>query len=206
MTLPRSCTSPIPAYTTSGLASHTPMAPTEELLKARSDMGRQVVPPSVVFQIPPPVAPNQYSSGRRVVPATAMDLPPRLGPMLRQRKPASVALSGEGAGAGRTCAAAGAAMTRPRSAAAARRVVKRIEPGEPGVDRTNTGVRHDGGAPPRAQGDPKLAQTFHPEHLPPPPLRQNRNCMAHAETQRRRERTSLPFPCASASPREIAVP
>ncbi|HEV2734137.1 MAG TPA: hypothetical protein VGV85_04830 [Longimicrobiaceae bacterium] len=58
ITLPRSCASPMPAYTTSGLASHTASAPTELLVKCRSDTGRQVTPPSPVFQTPPPVAPK----------------------------------------------------------------------------------------------------------------------------------------------------
>jgi hypothetical protein len=74
----------MPTYTTSGFASHCPIAPTDELVKCVSDIGRQVVPPSVLFHTPPPVAPNQYSNGRALVPATAIERPPRTGPTLRQ--------------------------------------------------------------------------------------------------------------------------
>src|SRR5687767_8040595 len=83
MMLPRNCTSPMPTYTTSGFCSHTPIEPTDELVKWRSLMARQVVPPSVVFQTPPPVAPNQYSLGRLELPDAAIDRPPRTGPTLR---------------------------------------------------------------------------------------------------------------------------
>jgi hypothetical protein len=58
MTLPRSSVSPIPAYTMSGLDAAMAMAPTEEVFIFLSDTDRQVRPPSVVFQTPPPVAPK----------------------------------------------------------------------------------------------------------------------------------------------------
>src|SRR6059058_6105702 len=116
MMLPRSSVSHIPTYTTSGLASQTATAPTDELVSARSVIARQVVPPSVVFQRPPPVAPNQYSSGRFWLPATACERPPRLGPMLRQRSAASASESG----LARACAGAAAAESRCAAAGAAR--------------------------------------------------------------------------------------
>src|SRR4051794_29188321 len=119
MMLPRSSVSPIPTYTTSGLASQTATAPTDELVSARSVIGRQVVPPSVVFQRPPPVAPNQYSSGRFWLPATACERPPRLGPMLRQRSAASATESGLARAAG-PCVGAAAAVSRCAAAGAAR--------------------------------------------------------------------------------------
>jgi hypothetical protein len=50
-------------------------------------MGFHVVPPSVDFQAPPPVAPNQYSFGRASLPSAAIDRPPRAGPTFRQRMP-----------------------------------------------------------------------------------------------------------------------
>ena len=58
MMLPRSCTSPIPTYTTSGFDSATATAPTDEVFKNLSATGFQVVPPSAVFHRPPPVAPK----------------------------------------------------------------------------------------------------------------------------------------------------
>src|SRR5688572_5396457 len=67
----------------SGLDSHTATAPTDELVILPSVTGSHVVPPSVVFQSPPPVAPKQYSNGRAAEPATPIDRPPRFGPMLR---------------------------------------------------------------------------------------------------------------------------
>ena len=56
--LPRNSVSPVPMYTTSGLASHTCTAPIEALPICPSVTGFQVVPASVVFQSPPPAAPK----------------------------------------------------------------------------------------------------------------------------------------------------
>src|SRR5213075_241546 len=75
-----------------------PTDPTDDIVSLPSVIGFQVVPPSVVFHSPPPVAPNQYSSGRRCEPAAACERPPRLGPMLRQRNAASASESGLGRG------------------------------------------------------------------------------------------------------------
>src|SRR5688500_13319968 len=93
MMLPRNWTSPIPTYTTSGFCSQTPIEPTDELVKKRSDIDRQVVPPSLVFQTPPPVAPNQYSLMRVELPPTAIERPPRTGPTLRYDNPPKNAVS-----------------------------------------------------------------------------------------------------------------
>src|SRR5262245_24738209 len=91
MMFPRSSVSPIPTYTTSGFDSATATAPTDEDEKDLSETGRQVTPPSVVFQSPPPVAPKSYSSGRLPLPATACDRPPRAGPIDRHFNPVSSA-------------------------------------------------------------------------------------------------------------------
>src|ERR1035437_2273788 len=82
--LPRSWHSPRPMETTSGLDGATASAPTEALLIWPSVTGVQVLPPSEVFQSPPPVAPKKYSFGRAVLPAAAIERPPRSGPRLRQ--------------------------------------------------------------------------------------------------------------------------
>ena len=58
MMLPRSWTSPIPTYTTSGFDSATATAPTDDVFRNLSAAGLHVVPPSVVFHRPPPVAPK----------------------------------------------------------------------------------------------------------------------------------------------------
>src|SRR5918994_110525 len=87
MMLPRSCVSPPPMYTTSGFDWQTASEPIDEVLILPSVIGAQFEPPSVVFHAPPPVAPNQYSSGRDSLPPTASDRPPRAGPTLRQRIP-----------------------------------------------------------------------------------------------------------------------
>ena len=47
----------------------------------------QVVPPSVVFHRPPPVAPNQYSSGRARLPATACERPAAVQPDVAPAQP-----------------------------------------------------------------------------------------------------------------------
>ena len=69
----------------SGFDSETATAPTEELVIWPSVTGAQLLPASVVFQRPPPTAPKYASRGRPFTPATAIDRPPRSGPMLRQR-------------------------------------------------------------------------------------------------------------------------
>src|SRR5262245_60353907 len=89
MMLPRMHDSPVPMNTMSGLLSDTATAPTEELVICPSVTGAQVSPPSVVFQRPPPVAPKYASRGRPLTPLTAIDRPPRSGPMLRHRYVAS---------------------------------------------------------------------------------------------------------------------
>ncbi len=48
----------MPMKTMSGLVSETATAPTDALWIWPSVTGAQVVPPSVVFQRPPPVAPK----------------------------------------------------------------------------------------------------------------------------------------------------
>src|SRR5438094_9970264 len=59
-TLPRIGTSPVPTYTTSGLDSETPLAPTVPP-KYLSGTGRQVLPRSVRLHQAPPVVPNRSS-------------------------------------------------------------------------------------------------------------------------------------------------
>src|SRR3954463_12748717 len=83
--LPRMHDSPIPIQTTSGFVSDTATAPTEALCSCPSVTGIQFSPPSVVFHNPPPVAPKYPSNGRPLTPLTAIERPPRSGPMLRQR-------------------------------------------------------------------------------------------------------------------------
>src|SRR3982751_6330362 len=83
MTFPRSSVSPMPTYTMSGLDAGTATAPTDDDASCPSLTGAQLVPPSVVFHNPPPVAPKKYSLGRVGEPATAIERPPRFGPMLR---------------------------------------------------------------------------------------------------------------------------
>src|SRR5687767_837615 len=69
--------SPMPMNTTSGLDSDTATAPTDELLICPSVTGAHVLPASIVFQSPPPTAPNYASRGRPFTPETAIDRPPR---------------------------------------------------------------------------------------------------------------------------------
>src|SRR6476619_2543554 len=83
MLLPRMHDSPIPMYTTSGFDSDTATAPTDALFTWPSVTGVQLMPPSVVFHSPPPTAPKYASRGRPFTPLTAMERPPRSGPMLR---------------------------------------------------------------------------------------------------------------------------
>ena len=64
-----------------------PIDPIDDIVILPSVIGFQVVPPSVVFHAPPPVAPNQYSLGRASLPSAAIDRPPRAGPTFRQRMP-----------------------------------------------------------------------------------------------------------------------
>src|SRR6187431_3289930 len=64
-----------------------PTDPIDDIVILPSVIGFHVVPPSVDFHAPPPVAPNQYSFGRASLPSAAIDRPPRAGPTLRQRIP-----------------------------------------------------------------------------------------------------------------------
>src|SRR5437763_2638324 len=75
----------------SGFDSETATAPTDELLIWPSVTGVQRTPPSVVFQSPPPTAPKYASFGRPLTPETAIDRPPRSGPMPRHLKAARIA-------------------------------------------------------------------------------------------------------------------
>src|SRR6185436_16635180 len=64
-----------------------PTDPIDDIVILPSVIGVHVVPLSVLFHAPPPVAPNQYSLGRASLPSAAIDRPPRAGPTLRQRMP-----------------------------------------------------------------------------------------------------------------------
>src|SRR5882724_11910497 len=86
MMLPRMHDSPMPMKTRSGRDSATATAPTDELLIWPSVTGAHFMPPSIVFQSPPPTAPKYASFGRPLTPDTAIERPPRSGPMARQRK------------------------------------------------------------------------------------------------------------------------
>src|SRR5882762_8945429 len=126
MMLPRMHDSPIPMNTSSGRDSETATAPTDELLIWPSVTGAHFMPASVVFQRPPPTAPKYASLGRPLTPDTAIDRPPRSGPMLRHLKALKNVSSGVAA-AGCDCARSGRAPTRHpavniRSAAHAIRV------------------------------------------------------------------------------------
>src|SRR5919109_4250944 len=94
MMLPRMHDSPMPMYTMSGFDSDTATAPTDELLIWPSVTGAHVFPASVVFHSPPPTAPKYASRGRPLTPDTAIERPPRAGPMLRQRSAARTGLPG----------------------------------------------------------------------------------------------------------------
>jgi hypothetical protein len=56
-TLPRGGDSPVPTYTTLGSDGATAMAPIEPAMRVESVVGSHVMPPSLVFHTPPPVAP-----------------------------------------------------------------------------------------------------------------------------------------------------
>src|SRR5687767_14852115 len=105
----------------SGLLSLTATAPTDALRICPSVTGAHVSPPSVVFHSPPPVAPKYASFGRPRTPLTAMERPPRSGPIERQRydlsSVVSTAVRAPAAGAAPWYEAAGAASRRMRSAA-----------------------------------------------------------------------------------------
>ena len=83
MMLPRMQASPMPMKTMSGFDSDTATAPTDDAPICPSVTGAQVSPPSVVFHSPPPTAPKYASFGRPFTPLTAIERPPRAGPMLR---------------------------------------------------------------------------------------------------------------------------
>src|SRR5690242_5818020 len=70
----------------SGLLSLTATAPTDALWSWPSVTGRQFSPASVVFHKPPPTAPKYASFARPFTPLTAMERPPRSGPMFRHLK------------------------------------------------------------------------------------------------------------------------
>src|SRR5229473_3266868 len=107
MMLPRMHDSPMPMKTVSGRDSETATAPTDELLIWPSVTGAHFMPASVVFQRPPPTAPKYASFGRPFTPDTAIDRPPRSGPMLRHLKALKNVSSGAAA------AGCGCAATRP---------------------------------------------------------------------------------------------
>ena len=69
-----------------GIVSDTATAPTDALRDLAVGDRRPVSPPSVVFHSPPPTAPKYASFGRPFTPPTAIDRPPRSGPMLRHLK------------------------------------------------------------------------------------------------------------------------
>src|SRR6516225_5209197 len=83
MMLPRMHDSPVPMKIMSGFDSDTATAPTEELLIWPSVTGDQSMPPFTVFHNPPPTAPKYASLRLPLTPDTAMDRPPRDGPILR---------------------------------------------------------------------------------------------------------------------------
>ena len=93
MMLPRMHDSPVPMNTMSGFDSETATAPTDEVVIWPSVTGVHDRPPSIVFHNPPPTAPKYPSFGRPFTPDTAIDRPPRSGPMLRQRMASRIALS-----------------------------------------------------------------------------------------------------------------
>src|SRR3954465_6974149 len=74
--LPRMGNSPPPTYTTSGADGATsiaPMVPPKNL----SVIGAHDCPALIDLKTPPPVVPNQNSSGREGFPVTATERPPR---------------------------------------------------------------------------------------------------------------------------------
>src|SRR4029079_13639515 len=94
MMLARMQDSPMPMNTTSGRDSETATAPTDELVSWPSVTGAHFMPPSVVFHRPPPTARKYASLGGPFSPDTAIDRPPRSGPMLRHLNEASSCSSG----------------------------------------------------------------------------------------------------------------
>src|SRR4029450_4303395 len=100
MMLPRMQASPMPMKTMSGFDSDTATAPTDELLIDASVTGTHVSPLSTVFHSPPPTAPKYASFGRPFTPLTAIDRPPRGGPMLRQDRSATGSVRFARAGVG----------------------------------------------------------------------------------------------------------
>ena len=96
----------MPMYTTSGLVSLTATAPTDALLIWPSVTGAHVSPPSVVFHSPPPTAPKYASFGRPRTPLTAIERPPRSGPIARHLYDFSSALSIAARAARSECASA----------------------------------------------------------------------------------------------------
>src|SRR4051812_18461026 len=67
----------------SGFDSLTATAPTDALRIWPSVTGAHVSPPSIVFHRPPPTAPKYASLRRPFTPLTAMERPPRSGPIDR---------------------------------------------------------------------------------------------------------------------------
>src|SRR5260221_9466127 len=78
----------------SGFVSLTATAPTLADLSWPSVIGAQWSPASVVFHRPPPPAPKYAFFGWPRTPLTAIERPPRWGPMLRHLYPASSTESG----------------------------------------------------------------------------------------------------------------
>src|SRR5579871_6479021 len=118
MMLPRMHDSPVPMNTMSGFDSATATAPTDDVVIWVSVTGFQERPPSMVFHNPPPTAPKYPSFGRPLTPETAMERPPRSGPMLRQRRPSRIALSSDGSAGLKACATE-LGVSGPESAEAA---------------------------------------------------------------------------------------
>src|SRR4051812_34153386 len=82
-TLPRIGYSPPPTYTTSGAEGATAIAPIVPP-KYLSLTGAHDWPALIDLNTPPPVVPNQNSSGRDGFPVAVTDRPPRYGPISRQ--------------------------------------------------------------------------------------------------------------------------
>src|SRR5471032_2982219 len=118
MMLPRMQASPMPMKTMSGLDSETATAPTDELEIRPSVTGAHFIPPSVVFQRPPPAAPKYDSFGRPLTPETAIERPPRSGPTLRHLNALASVASSEPSAAGDCAARSGRApMCHPAESA-----------------------------------------------------------------------------------------
>ena len=85
-TLPRGSAEPVPTYITLGSLAATRMEPMDPTEINPSVMLVQFHPPSSVRHTPPPVAPIKKVCGRDGIPATAVERPPRAGPIFRYFK------------------------------------------------------------------------------------------------------------------------